>query len=157
LQRRSAPGTEPGTLIADPLAQSPRINVIAFGADDLHEEQNVEAGQIGALVDRYPVTWVDVQGLGDVNVICALGEVFGLHRLALEDVVNVHQRPKAEEFDDHLFMVPIGESKAQMCDFAGYWAVGDLWFERRIQTSRWRRTSARPISHSRLTSPRARV
>jgi magnesium transporter len=104
-RRRAAPGTEPGTLIADPLALEPRINVLAFGPDDLLEKQDVDPSEVGALVDRFPVTWVDVQGLGDADVIRGLGELFNLHGLALEDVINVHQRPKSEEFDDHLFLV----------------------------------------------------
>jgi magnesium transporter len=44
-------------------------------------------------------------GLGDVGLIEAIGDLFGLHRLALEDVVNVGQRPKADFFDDHVFVV----------------------------------------------------
>jgi magnesium transporter len=104
-RRRTAPGSEPGTLITDPRALKPRINVLAFGSDDLHEEQNVDPSRIGAIVEQFPVTWVDVQGLGDADVIRTLGSVFDLHGLALEDVINVHQRPKVEEFDDHLFLV----------------------------------------------------
>jgi magnesium transporter len=46
-----------------------------------------------------------VVGLANVELIAKLGEEFELHRLALEDVVNVHQRPKAEEFEDHIFIV----------------------------------------------------
>lgn len=104
-RRRSAPGAEPGTLIADPHALTTRVNVIAFGPDGIHEQRDVNPKELAALVERYAVTWVDVQGLGDTDVIRALGEAFDLHRLALEDVINVHQRPKAEEFDEYLFLV----------------------------------------------------
>ena len=104
-RRRTAPGSEPGTLVVDPQASRPRVNVLAFGPEELQEKHNVDPAELEALVGRYPVTWVDVQGLGNADVIRALGRVFDLHRLALEDVINVHQRPKAEEFDDHLFLV----------------------------------------------------
>lgn len=56
---------------------------------------------------------MDVRGLGDVGLIETLGRHFGLHRLALEDVLNTHQRPKLELFDDHVFVVarlPSGET-----------------------------------------------
>ena len=49
--------------------------------------------------------WVDVTGLADVALIEEVGKVFGLHRLALEDVINAHQRPKSEVFDEHVFIV----------------------------------------------------
>jgi magnesium transporter len=48
---------------------------------------------------------VNVDGLGDVGLIAALGEIFGLHRLALEDVVNTHQRAKVDVFGDHIYIV----------------------------------------------------
>ena len=105
VKRRAAPGAEPGTLVADPDAMAPRVSLIAFGPDAVHEESNFEASDLSALAERFPVIWVDVQGLGDVETIRTLGEAFGVHGLALEDVINVHQRPKVEEFDDHLFLV----------------------------------------------------
>jgi magnesium transporter len=51
------------------------------------------------------VVWVNVDGLGDEGVLSRLGNLFNLHRLALEDVVNVSQRPKVEPYEGHLFMV----------------------------------------------------
>ncbi len=51
------------------------------------------------------VTWINVDGLGDTNTIRQIGELFGLHSLALEDVINVHQRAKVEPYSDHLFIV----------------------------------------------------
>jgi magnesium transporter len=47
------------------------------------------------------VQWIDVQGLGDEKVLRRVGEIFGLHPLALEDAVNVPQRPKSEAYDAH--------------------------------------------------------
>jgi magnesium transporter len=51
------------------------------------------------------LTWINVDGLGDPAVFARLGERFGLHPLALEDVLNVPQRPKVERFDKHVFLV----------------------------------------------------
>lgn len=103
--RRSPPGAPPGTLIADPTAPAPKIHVIAYGPEGVEEREVASAGDIDALRGRLPIIWVNVYGLGSVETIQALGERFGLHRLALEDVINVHQRPKMDEYDDHLFVV----------------------------------------------------
>ena len=51
------------------------------------------------------VIWVNVEGLGDAETIERLGAFFGLHPLALEDVVNAHQQAKVEDYGDHLFIV----------------------------------------------------
>jgi magnesium transporter len=49
--------------------------------------------------------WVNVDGLGDAEVIRQLGRIFDLHHLALEDVVNVHQRAKVEQYNNHFYVV----------------------------------------------------
>jgi magnesium transporter len=103
-RRRAAPGAPPGTLIADPASPRPRIRAIAYGEASA-ESIDIETPEaLDGVVGHRPVTWIDVQGLGDTDVLTALGRLFNLHMLALEDVVNVHQRPKVEEYEDHLFV-----------------------------------------------------
>jgi magnesium transporter len=105
IARRVQPGVAPGTLVADPKAPQPEVQVIAFGPDGLIDETVAKAADVRQYLGRYPVIWVDVDGLGDIKAIEEIGRVFGLHHLALEDVVNVHQRSKVEEYDDHIFWV----------------------------------------------------
>jgi len=81
------------------------ISVIAYGPDKLVEAPIDDVRSIGEYLHAWPVTWVNVDGLGDAAMIAKLGEIFGLHRLALEDVINVHQRPKAEQYGDHTYIV----------------------------------------------------
>jgi magnesium transporter len=52
-----------------------------------------------------PITWVNVSGRGDVELIRRIGDIFGLHPLAMEDLMNLHHRPKVEEYEDHVFLV----------------------------------------------------
>src|SRR5205085_8148203 len=51
------------------------------------------------------VTWINIDGLGDLSVLRILGQRFNLHPLALEDVVDTNQRPKVEQYDDYLFIL----------------------------------------------------
>jgi magnesium transporter len=51
------------------------------------------------------VYWIEMNGLGDVAALRALGERYQLHPLALEDVLNIGQRPKAEVFDRYVFII----------------------------------------------------
>lgn len=103
--RRKPPGTVPGQVIAPVDAANPVISVIAYGAEEITEKSNVSLGELQELRGRFPVIWVDVSNLGDAELILKLGDIFGLHHLALEDVVNTHQRPKVEEYEGHLFIV----------------------------------------------------
>lgn len=103
--RRTPPGTPPGTLVADPEAPHPVIRILAYGPEEVVEHEITEPGRVRDFLNKWPVLWVDVEGLGDVETIRTLGEVFGLHRLALEDVLSVHQRPKIEQYGEYYFIV----------------------------------------------------
>lgn len=107
-KRRRAPrpvGTSPSQLQPAPDAQPTRIAATGFGSAGVVERQGIEAAQIEELRKQAAVLWVDVVGLANVEVIRQVGDQFGLHRLAIEDVVNVNQRAKVEDFGDHLFVV----------------------------------------------------
>lgn len=107
--RRSLPGTEPGTLIPDPAAQNSEIEVISYGQganqSDIFQSKITSIDELSSLPSHHKIRWVNVTGLRDASVIQKIGERYNLHPLALEDVVNTHQRPKAEIYDTHLFII----------------------------------------------------
>jgi len=105
MRRRTPPGTPPGTLIVDPEAPPPTIRILAYGPQDVIEQEVTNPRQVRDFLGKWPVTWVNVEGLGNADTISQLGEIFGLHRLALEDVINVHQRAKIEQYSEHYFLV----------------------------------------------------
>ncbi|MDX2114594.1 MAG: magnesium/cobalt transporter CorA [Planctomycetota bacterium] len=104
-KRRSKPGAAPGTMIVDPQAPKPRVRLIAFGPDEFLETEVEDLEKIAQIRGRFPVIWVNVDGLGDASVLSRLQKIFGLHPLAMEDVVNSHQRPKVESYDGQLFII----------------------------------------------------
>jgi len=114
--RRSLPGSAPGTLIVDPNAPKPVIRLVAFGPDEVIEKDIEDLQTIRSFVSQWPVTWINVAGLGDLSVITKLGEVFNLHRLALEDVINTHQRPKVEQYKDYCYIVVRSVKDAEKYD-----------------------------------------
>jgi magnesium transporter len=105
LERRTPPGSAPGTLVVNPEAAKPHVTLIRYGPDEIDEQEIADVAALKDVAGKSPVTWVNIEGLGDIELIGRIGEIFGLHRLALEDVVNVHQRPKVEEYEGHAFIV----------------------------------------------------
>lgn len=105
IQRRTEPGAAPGTVIADPAEPKPEVQVFAYSDGKCHTETLTNLSTIPQYLADYSVTWINVEGLGDAKLIEQLGEMFGLHRLAMEDVVNLHQRAKVEEYGENLFVV----------------------------------------------------
>lgn len=103
--RRTRPGDPPGMLVPDPHAPPPVLEVIGFGNGMCEQRRLTSAAEIAPLRKQHPLVWVNVDGLGDTRMIAEIGQLFGLHNLALEDVVHVHQRAKAEHYDGHYFVV----------------------------------------------------
>jgi magnesium transporter len=104
-QRRTGPGAPPGTLVPDVAAARCEVRVMAYGSDGYEERALDDLRDIPALLDKWPVTWVNVDGVGDAALVAELGRLFHLHRLALEDVLHVHQRAKAEPYGSYYFIV----------------------------------------------------
>lgn len=95
----------PGSLIIDPDAPKPAVTLIAYSPDAFVEQPITHIEELEAFREDWPVIWVNVIGLGDIELIKELGALFQLHRLALEDVVNTHQRAKVDPYGNHLFIV----------------------------------------------------
>jgi magnesium transporter len=98
------PGTAPGTISIDVNSPLPEIEVIQYTADHLSRIHNVAPLDFPKL-SRETVTWINVVGLGDKKIVKQVAAAFDIHDLALEDVVNTHQRPKVERYADHLYVV----------------------------------------------------
>ena len=103
--KRSPVGASPGTLIADPNARRPVLTLTAISPDRHLTIPAVSIDMVRKYQEEWPLVWLDCAGLGDVGLIAEIGELFGLHPLALEDTVNTGQRPKVDFFDDHTFVV----------------------------------------------------
>ncbi len=99
------PGSMPGTLKIESDASPPIIVLIDYNQANATRLQVETPEAIAPYLDTQSVSWVDVQGLGSEDILQRLGRVFHLHPLVLEDVVNVPQRPKVEDYEDQLVIV----------------------------------------------------
>jgi magnesium transporter len=104
-KRHPPAGAPPGTLVFPEERRSASVRVTVYSPDTLEERSGVPVDEIPAHVTGDRVAWIDVCGLGDEPVLRRLAEIFDIHPLALEDVVNVPQRPKAEAYDQHHLVI----------------------------------------------------
>lgn len=106
-KRSQKAGLPPGTLVytGDRGGAKTKITIIDY------DEQGVQTRELSSLEecltlrDRPGVTWINVSGISQVSHLEKLGECFHLHPLVLEDILNVDQRPKVEDYEDYLFIV----------------------------------------------------
>jgi magnesium transporter len=100
------PGTPPGTLVASTDARMGDVVIRLIDYTE-HEVQEIAISHVNEcqpFLERESVTWIHLQGHINPQMIEALGGVYKLHPLALEDVLNRGQRPKLDDYDDSLFV-----------------------------------------------------
>jgi magnesium transporter len=105
--RYSQPGTAPATLVvsSEQKGQKPEVSLIEYDAHTILEKRVEHIDEISSCLENDKISWINVGGLGDVELLKELGLVFRIHPLALEDMLNAGQRPKVEEYDSQLFIV----------------------------------------------------
>ena len=104
-RRRTTAGAHPGEIAVDPAALQPTIHLFRYSAETFEEQPIESLEEMPGPPTDGQVQWLNIDGLGDAATVARVGELYDLHPLALEDVVNTHQRPKAEVYDDRLFIV----------------------------------------------------
>jgi magnesium transporter len=100
-------GAIPGTLDLEPDAPPPDIILIDYNEHSAERFQLNYPQECASYLDTKSVSWVDVLGLGNQETWRELGKVFQLHPLVQEDVVNVPQRPKVEEYENQLVLIAL--------------------------------------------------
>ena len=100
-------GLPPGTLVhvGERKIEKVRISIIDYDATQIEEKEAKTVEECFPFKDKPTVTWINVDGLHEVNVIEQLGGHFGLHPLLLEDILHTEQRPKMEDFGEYIFFV----------------------------------------------------
>ena len=106
-KRSKKRGLPPGTLvhIGEKKAEKIKITIINYDETQLQEKEAKAIEECFPFKDLPTVTWVNIDGLHDIEVMEKIGKHFGLHPLVLEDILNTDQRPKTEDFDDYVFVV----------------------------------------------------
>ena len=106
-KRSKKAGLPPGTLvyIGDKSGERSSIAVATYDENEFHREE-VETPEACALkIGENRTCWINVTGIHQSVTIEQIGELFHIHPLLLEDVMNTDQRPKFEMYDDYLFVV----------------------------------------------------
>ncbi len=101
------PGAAPGTLPTTTGTPEvpPVVEFIEYNREHVEARRVSELEEVFHCRDNDRVSWINIEGLGDVPLFRRLAEHFHLHPLALEDVFHTSQRPKVEDYAGHLFIV----------------------------------------------------
>ena len=88
-------GLPPGSLvhIGTKKAGENRIQILDYDEHEVREKKAALLDECLPFRDTDSVTWIDIEGLNDVDLLDRLGNSYGLHPLILEDILNTDQRP----------------------------------------------------------------
>jgi magnesium transporter len=100
-------GLPPGTLvhIGEKKTERVRITLIDYDETQFKQAEVETVEECFPFKDKPTVTWINIDGLHDIQVIEKIGQHFNLHPLLMEDILNTEQRPKTEDFGDYIFLV----------------------------------------------------
>lgn len=106
-QQGNLVGESPGTIDIPNGAVAPVINVASYSSTELVDNEAKDIQTAFKQIDKHPgyTHWIRVRGLGDAKLIEKIGAHFNINSLVLEDIANIHQRPKFDEYDHYVFLV----------------------------------------------------
>jgi len=105
-QRSRKSGLPPGTLvlIGEVKTKNPRLTLIDYGPSGLKELELEGIQELRDYRRQHETLWVNLCGLQDTELLREVSEFFGLHPLAIEDILNTDQRPKLDDYVDILYL-----------------------------------------------------
>ncbi len=100
-------GAAPGTLVYVGEERDQKVKIRLFAYD----QNTVEEKSLDNIEESFPykektlTTWINIDGLNNIDLIEKIGSNFNIHPLVLEDILNTHQRPKLDDYDEYTYLV----------------------------------------------------
>lgn len=100
-------GLHPGSLVhvGEKKIEKTRIQVLDYDKENFGKQEYQSVEKCFPYRDTKTVTWINIEGLHETEIIAKLGKHYGIHPLVLEDVLHTEHRPKVEYYDDYMFVV----------------------------------------------------
>ena len=106
-QRSKKTGLPPGALIhiGEKKAEEVKIRVLDYDEAHCQEMETKAMEECFSFRAKPSVTWINIDGIHEIEILEKLGSCYGIHRLVLEDILNTDHRPKMEDHSDYIYMV----------------------------------------------------
>ena len=106
-KRSKKAGLPPGSLvhIGERKTDEVKITIMDYNEAHFQEKQVKTIEECFAFKNKPTITWINIEGIHDVEVLEKLGGCYGFHPLILEDILNTDQRPKMEDFGEYIYVV----------------------------------------------------
>lgn len=96
-------GLPPGTLLQQTEAKPSQYELFSYNPDGYVEEEGTGIPDLNLLFEKKRVTWLNIVGVENTELLEYLGKELDIHPVVLEDIQNTVQRPKIEDTGEYLF------------------------------------------------------
>jgi magnesium transporter len=99
-------GLMPGTLVhvGPERDANVHVRVLDYNENTFRDVSIEDIARCAAFTSNDSVSWIDVDGIHNAALVESLGQLFSIHMLVLEDIMNAHSRPKVEFYDNYTFI-----------------------------------------------------
>jgi magnesium transporter len=106
-KRSSKTGLPPGTpvYVGDKVPRGTRIRVIDYDEHNFEQKEVTHVKDILKYKNSNTITWINLDGIHNPELMEMVGKEFGLHPLVVEDILNTEQRAKVDDYEDYIYMV----------------------------------------------------
>lgn len=106
-RRTQTPGSSPGIVELTENAVAPKITVYSYNQKDFFADEVKDVKELDSFLNKHKglTRWIDIKGLGSLELFEYIEGKFGIHKLVLEDIVSTDQRPKLDEYKNYLFAI----------------------------------------------------
>ena len=106
-KRSKKTGLPPGSMVhvGEKKVEQVKLSVIDYDQDNIKKRDLKNVEEAFPFKDTPTVSWLNLTGLHDIEILEKIGTRYNIHPLILEDILNTDQRPKAEIFDEYIFIV----------------------------------------------------
>ena len=100
-------GLPPGSLIhvGEQKIEKPVIGLVDYDQEHFDTRTDITIEEATTFKETESVSWVNLSGIHDISLIERFGQKFGIHNLALEDLLNTQHRPKVEEMEGYSLII----------------------------------------------------
>ena len=106
-KREQSQGKAPGSLIfmGQQKMEKPRLRIIQYNEEKISEFEISSIEEFSNILSSNYVTWLNIDGLHDIELLNSIGLLLDISNLILEDIVNTDQRPKYYESKDYISII----------------------------------------------------
>ena len=90
--------------VGDRPASDMNLSIITYDSGTAQMENLSKIDELEQFKSDSKISWINISGLKNIDAIKHLGELFNIHPLSIEDILNTEQQPKIEVFEGYRFL-----------------------------------------------------